>query len=77
MPEFIYQVKNRDGQVMQGVVEAHSESDAVSVLHEKGLVILSLEEKEKGLLKKDIGAALIRPSSSDVVFFREATGHSD
>lgn len=53
----------------QGTVEAHSEGDAVSVLHERGLVILSLEPRDKGLLSRDIGAVLIRPSSKDVVFF--------
>lgn len=67
--EFIYQAKTREGQFTQGTVEAHSEDDAVSVLHEQGLVILSLEPKEKGFLTKDVGAALIKPSSKDIVFF--------
>ena len=53
----------------QGTVEAHSEGDAVSVLHEQGLVILSLEPRDKGLLSRDIGAVLWKPSSKDVVFF--------
>lgn len=53
----------------EGVVEAHNENDAVSVLHDQGLVILALEAKEKGVFKKDIGSVLIKPSNRDVVFF--------
>ena len=67
--EFIYQAKNREGGMAEGVVEAHSENEAVSVLHDRGLVILSLEAKEKGALKKDISQVLARPSSRDIVFF--------
>ncbi|MBI2003630.1 MAG: type II secretion system F family protein [Parcubacteria group bacterium] len=67
--EFIYQAKNREGQLVNGVAEAHDENEAVSVLHDQGLTILSLEAKEKGLFKKDIGAVLIKPSGRDVVFF--------
>ena len=69
MPEFTYQAKNREGQLTQGVVEARDENQAVSVLHDQGLTILALEQKEKGFLKKDIGAALIKPSGRDIVFF--------
>ncbi len=67
--EFIYQAKNREGQLVNGVAEAHDENEAVSVLHDQGLTILSLEAKEKGLFKKDIGAVLIKPSGRNVVFF--------
>ncbi|MEK7659085.1 MAG: type II secretion system F family protein [Patescibacteria group bacterium] len=69
MAEFIYQAKNKAGQIVEGVVEAHDENEAVSVLHNQGLIILALESKERGLLKKDILTALIRPSSRDIVFF--------
>jgi len=53
----------------EGVVEAHNEDEAVSVLQDRGLVILALEPKEGGALKKDIGSILIKPSSRDIVFF--------
>lgn len=69
MPEFIYQAKTREGQITGGVVEASSEDDAVSVLQDRDLVILSLESKEKRFLKKDVGTVLIKPSSRDIVFF--------
>jgi len=67
--EFIYQAKNREGQLVNGVAEAHDENEAVSILHDQGLTILALESKERGFLKKDIGAVLIKPSGRDVVFF--------
>ncbi len=67
--EFIYQAKTREGQITQGIVEAHKESEAVSVLQERGLIVLSLEPKEKGLLKKEVGTFFVRPSRKDVVFF--------
>ncbi|MEK7579587.1 MAG: type II secretion system F family protein [Patescibacteria group bacterium] len=67
--EFFYQAKKRSGEMTEGVVEAHNENDAVSVLHDQGLVILALEAKEKGVFKKDIGSVLIKPSNRDVVFF--------
>ena len=69
MPEFIYQAKNRFGQVIEGIVEAHNENEAVSALHDRGLVILTLEPREKGLLKKELKTFFIKPSSRDVVFF--------
>lgn len=67
--EFFYQAKDKEGKFIKGVVEAHNESEAVSILHGKGLVILSLEEKEGGILKKDIGTMLTRPSYKDVIIF--------
>ncbi|MBI4117278.1 MAG: type II secretion system F family protein [Parcubacteria group bacterium] len=69
MAEFIYQAKNKVGQVAEGAVEAHDENEAVSVLHNQGLVILALEPKERGLLKKDVGVVLLKPSNKDIVFF--------
>ena len=69
MAEFIYQAKNRVGQMTEGIVEAHNEGEAVSVLQDQGLVILALEPKEKGVLKKDVGSVLVKPSKRDVVFF--------
>ena len=67
--EFIYQAKNRLGQVIEGIAEAHNENEAVSALHDRGLVILTLEPREKGLLKKELKTFFIKPTSRDVVFF--------
>ena len=69
MPQFIYQARSQHGNLTRGVIEAHNESEAVSILHENGLTILSLEPKEKGMLLGDIGAILARPTRNDVVFF--------
>ena len=67
--EFIYQAKNREGRLIEGIIEAHNENEAVSILHDQGLVILGLESREKGFLKKDVGTALVKPSRKDIVFF--------
>ncbi len=53
----------------EGIVEGHNEAEAVNALHDRGLIILALESKEKGLLKKEVGVVLIKPSRRDVVFF--------
>jgi len=66
--EFIYKAKNREGNITQGIIEARNESEAVSILHKKDLVILSLEPKEQ-LFTKDISVMLSRPKTKDVVVF--------
>ncbi len=53
----------------EGIVEAHNETEAVNALHDRGLIILALESKEKGLLKKEVKTVLIKPSRRDIVFF--------
>lgn len=69
MPQFIYKGRSQHGNLTQGVIEAHNESEAVSILHENGLTVLSLEPKNKGVLLEDIGALFARPTRKDVVFF--------
>lgn len=69
MAKFIYQGRSQHGNLTQGIIEAHTESEAVSILHENGLTILSLEPKSKGVFLEDISAILARPTKKDVVFF--------
>lgn len=69
MAKFIYQARSQHGNLTQGVIESHNESEAVSILHENGLTILSLEPKNKGIFLEDVGAFLARPTKKDVVFF--------
>lgn len=66
--EFFYKAKTKEGDITQGIIEAHNESEAVSILHKKDLVILSLEPKEQ-LFTKDISIMLSRPKTKDVVVF--------
>ncbi|TSC90925.1 MAG: hypothetical protein G01um10142_175 [Parcubacteria group bacterium Gr01-1014_2] len=69
MAQFIYQARSQHGNLTRGVIEAHNESEAVSILHENSLTILSLEPKSKGVFLEDIGALIARPTRKDVVFF--------
>ncbi|MBI2063350.1 MAG: type II secretion system F family protein [Candidatus Yanofskybacteria bacterium] len=52
-----------------GKIEAPSEDQAVNILHQKNLAILSLEKTRKGLLSRDITTMFSRPSHKDVVLF--------
>ena len=69
MPQFIYQARSQHGNLTRGIIEAHNESEAVSILHENGLTILSLEPKSKGIFLEDISGLLVRPTRKDIVFF--------
>ncbi len=67
--EFLYQAKTQTGELIAGKVEAPSEDQAVNVLQQKGLAILSLEESKKGLLLQDLTSVFSKPSRKDVVLF--------
>lgn len=69
MAEFSYQAKNREGHIVQGVVDAPNQNSAVDVLHGKGYIILSLEPLQQGILEFDIAGILSRPNSKDLAVF--------
>lgn len=54
---------------MKGKIEAPSEDQAVSLLHQRNLVVLSLEPTQKGLFALDLSSLFSRPSKKDVVIF--------
>jgi len=67
--EFNYQAKNSTGKILEGVVEAPDESSAIGVLHSKGLVVFSLYELHRDLLKGDLNMAFSRVKGKDIVVF--------
>jgi len=67
--EFSYQSKNREGQVVEGIVDAPNQNIAVDILHSKGYIILSLKPLERGLAAYDISKWFSRPNSKDLVIF--------
>lgn len=67
--EFLYQAKNQTGELSVGKIEAPSEDQAVAALHQKNLVVMSLEEVRKGVFDKDLLAFFNRPNRKDVVMF--------
>ncbi len=67
--EFLYRAKQQSGELVEGKIEAPSEDQAVTLLHQKNLVVLSLEPVQKGLLGQDLLSAFNKPSKKDVVMF--------
>lgn len=52
MPHFSYVVKDNRGASISGMIEASNNASAVSLLHKKGLTIISLSQVEVRALKK-------------------------
>lgn len=67
--ELTYKVKNQQGEISEGTIEATSTDLAVETLHKKGFTILSLEETKKGLFEKDIASYILKPNRKDLVMF--------
>ena len=65
--EYSYQAKSTDGKILSGRVEASSEEEAVSVLHQRGLVVLSLEASK--VFAKDVGTFFHRVKEKDLAEF--------
>ncbi len=67
--EYKYQTKNADGQIVEGIIDAPSEDSAISILHSKQVVVLSLEEFKKDVFSKDLNQVLSRTTTKDIVVF--------
>src|SRR3990167_3411550 len=66
---FRYRTRDKDGQVVEGVIEAQDKGEANKTLSEQGLIILSLErEGKKNLLNINIHF-LNRIKTKDIVMF--------
>ena len=52
MKKFNYQAKDKKGKFLKGVVEATSDKQAIALLHERGLTVVSLRviEEKNGLM---------------------------
>jgi type IV pilus assembly protein PilC len=67
--EFRYQAKDTTGRIIEGVIDAPSEDSAISILHTKQFVVLSLAIIKKDLFSKDLNQFLSRTTTKDVVVF--------
>lgn len=67
--QFGYQVKTREGQLLEGTVEAPTENAAVELLQEKGYLLLSLREERKDIFSGDLNQYFIKVKSKDIVMF--------
>jgi type IV pilus assembly protein PilC len=67
MSEFKYRAKTRDDRIVEGLIEAETESLAKAILAEQKLVIIALEEKRKRILNLTVFSGSI--SRKDLVLF--------
>jgi len=69
MKQFLYEVRDQEGQFSKGSVDAYSEEAAVAALQERGLTILKLVPVQQDFLRSDISAYFSKPSKKDIVVF--------
>jgi type IV pilus assembly protein PilC len=69
MPEFFYKAQTPEGKIVEGKVEAGSESQAISTLHGRNLVVISIESEKGGLAQRDIGQLFQRITNKDIAVF--------
>jgi type IV pilus assembly protein PilC len=67
--EFKYEGKNTAGGMTEGIIDAPSQDAAISILHTKQLVVLSLVPYKKDIFSKDLNQVLSRIATKDVVVF--------
>ena len=67
--EYKYQTKNIDGQIVEGIIDAPSQDSAISILHTKQLVVLSIEIFKKDIFSKDLNQVFSRITTKDIVVF--------
>lgn len=67
--DFNYKVKNRSGEIVEGIIDAPSQEAAVNLLHDNGLTILGLESSDKGILSVDVDQYISKPNNKDIVIF--------
>ena len=69
MEKFQYVVKNKNGETQKGLVEARSEKQAVDVLREKGLWVISVALKRESFSAEFKTSLLSRITATDKVNF--------
>ncbi|MBP6886174.1 MAG: type II secretion system F family protein [Candidatus Pacebacteria bacterium] len=67
--QFSYRVKSPEGKLIDGVIDAADEREAIAELQARGLVITSLQPAGKSIFSVDINAILNAPKTKDVVVF--------
>lgn len=67
--EFNYKIKTQGGEMLEGNIEAPDENVAVSILHGKGYVVLSLRELKKDIFSVDLNQYFSRINYKDIVIF--------
>lgn len=66
---FKYRVKNQEGKVISGTVEARSETEAIRLLRERGFFVINLSESKVELTTGGLASKLSRVAFGDIVNF--------
>ena len=66
---FSYKVRNKLGEIIEGTINAPSESVAVDALHTKDYTILTIRPSDRGLLAIDVNNLFQRIKNRDIVAF--------
>ena len=52
MPNYKYTAKNRNSETLNGILESKSQAEAEELLHQKGLIIVSLKQTSARAAKR-------------------------
>ena len=66
---FLYQAKTKTGGFAEGKIDAPSEDQAIVLLQQKNLYVISLAPEDKGFLKSDLLSFFNKPSRKDLIVF--------
>jgi type IV pilus assembly protein PilC len=69
MAKFDYRAKDKEGRISKGIVESRDEKQAVRILHERNLIVISLEPVAKGLFSEARKGIFARVGIADLVKF--------
>src|SRR3989344_3493832 len=69
MSVFFYQARTSSGDVVEGTIDAPTKQQAVTSLHLKELIVLSVRPVEKSFFKGDLLLLFNRPSKKDLIVF--------
>lgn len=69
MAKFNYKVKDKEGRLLKGIVEARDEKQAVRILRERNLIVISLKPEVKGLFFEVGKGVFGQVKTSDLVKF--------
>lgn len=69
MAKFNYKAKDEEGKTLKGIVEARDEKQAVRILRERKLIVISLKRETKGLFFEAKKGVLGRVKTGDLVRF--------
>jgi type IV pilus assembly protein PilC len=67
--EFKYKAQNQGGGIVDGIIDAPSEEEAVKILQTKGFVVVSITLQGKSLRDIDVNEYLSRVKNKDIVIF--------